>query len=172
MSDTDAQALRALTLATRTAVAILGPGDQAREVAQEVAIRVLERRTQLRDPDKFDAWVHRIALRETFRAQRGTRRRRAAEATLDDTALELPAPATDHAGQLDAAAASRLALQRLGERERMAMVLRYVHDLPDSQIAAVLDCRRGTVNSLISRARTRLRAMPDLERLTTAGEPR
>ena len=47
------------------------------------------------------------------------------------------------------------------------MVLRYVHDLPDSQIAAILGCRRGTVNSLISRARTRLRAMPDLQLLAS-----
>lgn len=168
MADLDAQAVRALTLATRTAVALLGPGDPAREIAQDVAIRVLERRTQLRDPDKFDAWVHRIAIRETLRAQRGMRKRQAAEGTLDDAALELPAPARDPADQIDTATAARLALERLGERERMAMVLHYVHDLSDSQIAAVLDCRRGTVNSLLSRARTRLRAMPDLELLTTA----
>ena len=86
MADLDAQAVRALTLATRTAVAILGPGDPAREVAQDVAIRVLERRTQLRDPEKFDAWVHRIAVRETLRVQRGTRKQRNAEATLDGAA--------------------------------------------------------------------------------------
>ena len=72
MADLDAQAVRALTLATRTAVAILGPGDPAREVAQDVAIRVLERRTQLRDPEKFDAWVHRIAVRETLRVRART----------------------------------------------------------------------------------------------------
>lgn len=167
MSDLDAQAVRALTLATRTAVAILGPGDPAREVAQDVAVRVLKRRTQLRDADKFDAWVHRIAVRETLRAQRGRQKRQATEAVLDGAALELPAPAPDHAVQLDTAAAARLALARLGERERMAMVLRYVHDLTDSQIAAALDCRRGTVNSLLSRARSRLRAMPELERLMT-----
>jgi RNA polymerase sigma factor (sigma-70 family) len=143
-------------------------------VAQNVAVRVLERRSQLRDLDKFDAWVHRIAARETLRAQRGQQRRYAAEDTLDDRALELAAPRVDHAAQIDSALAARTALARLGDRERMAMVLRYVHDLPDSQIATILDCRRGTVNSLISRARARLRAMPDLELLTTAypGEPR
>ena len=166
-SDTDAQALDALTLATRTAVAILGPGDHAREVAQDVAVRVLERRSQLRDPDKFAAWVHRIALREALRAQHGTRKRTAVERRLDGAALDVPAPAPDPTARLDAAEAARLALARLGDRERAAMVLRDVHDLPDSQIAAILGCRRGTVNSLISRARTRLRAMPDLQLLAS-----
>jgi RNA polymerase sigma-70 factor, ECF subfamily len=174
MPESDPQAVRALTLATRTAVAILGPGEQAREVAQTVAVRVLERRSQLRDSAKFDVWVHRIAARETLRARRGQQRRYAAEDTLDDRALEVAAPMADHAAQIDSALAARAALARLGDRERMAMVLRYVHDLPDSEIAAILDCRRGTVNSLISRARARLRAMPDLEILTTAspGGPR
>lgn len=175
-SDTDAQAVRALTLATRTAVAILGPGEQARDVAQDVAVRVLERRSQLRDPDKLAAWVHRIALRETLRAQQRarTRTRTRREGELDDAALDVAAPSPDQAGRMDAAHAARLALARLGERERAAIVLRYVHDLPDSQIAAVLGCRRGTVNSLISRARARLRAMPDLQLLATAdsGGPR
>jgi RNA polymerase sigma-70 factor (ECF subfamily) len=168
MPDAEANALRALTLATRTATAILGPGDAARDVAQDVALQVFERRTQLRDPEKFDAWVHRIAIRETLRAQRGSRKRQATEAVLDGAALEVAAPTSDEAERLDAAHAARLALGRLDERERLAMVLRYVHDLSDNQIAAVLDCRRGTVNSLLSRARQRLRAMPDLELLTTA----
>lgn len=173
-SDADAQAVRALTLATRTAVAILGPGEQARDVAQDVAVRVLERRSQLRDPDKLAAWVHRIALRETLRAQQRARTRTRREGELDDAALDVAAPSPDQAGRMDAAHAARLALARLGERERAAIVLRYVHDLPDSQIAAVLGCPRGTVNSLISRARARLRAMPDLQLLATAdsGGPR
>ncbi|MBE2314348.1 sigma-70 family RNA polymerase sigma factor [Solirubrobacter sp. CPCC 204708] len=158
-SQTD-PALRALTLATRTAVAMLGPGDEAHDVAQEVALRVLERRRQLRDPEKFDAWVHRIAVRETLRAQRKRTHRRRAEAPLDETSEALAAAAIDLDGQLDAAAFAREALSRLGERERLVLVLRYVHDLPDSQIAAILDCRRGTVNSLLSRARDRMRAMP------------
>lgn len=128
----------------------------------------MERGSQLRDPDKFDAWVHRIAINETLRVQRASRERCAAETALDDSALTVAAPPHEDAEKIDAAATARLALARLGERERMAMVLRYVHDLPDSQIAAVLECRRGTVNSLLSRARERLRAMPDLALVATA----
>ena len=48
------------------------------------------------------------------------------------------------------------------------MGLHYVHDLSDSEIAKALGCRRGTVNSLLSRARSKLRAMLELDGLATA----
>jgi RNA polymerase sigma factor (sigma-70 family) len=165
--DRDTAAARALTLAKRTAVAMLGPGEDARDVAQEVAMRVVQRRSQLRDADKFDAWVHRIAVREAFRAQRDRSRRRNVEGELDARALELPGPHADPAALATADGAAHAAMAQLGDRERAAMILRYVHDLPDSQIAAILDCPRGTVNSLLSRARARLRALPELEVLAT-----
>ncbi len=36
-------------------------------------------------------------------------------------------------------------------------MLRFFHDLPDDEVAGVLDCRVGTVRSLISRALSVLR---------------
>jgi RNA polymerase sigma factor (sigma-70 family) len=49
-------------------------------------------------------------------------------------------------------------LRQLPERQRAALVLRYFHDLPDEDIASTLDCRVGTVRSLISRGLAALRA--------------
>ena len=37
------------------------------------------------------------------------------------------------------------------------MVLRYVHDFTDKEIARALSCREGTVRSLLSRGRAGLR---------------
>jgi len=161
--DAEGLAVRALTLATRTAFAVVGPNDDARDVAQDVVARVLERNDQLRDPEKFDAWVHRIAIREALKARRIRSRRYAAETDLDAYHDAQSGSEHDPVDAIAAAHTARAALDALGERERLAMVLRYVHDLPDSQIAKVLGCRRGTVNSLLSRARARLRAMPELE---------
>jgi RNA polymerase sigma factor (sigma-70 family) len=48
-------------------------------------------------------------------------------------------------------------LDRLSERQRTAVVLRYYADLPESEIAAILHCRPSTVRSLVQRALTRLR---------------
>jgi RNA polymerase sigma-70 factor (sigma-E family) len=49
-------------------------------------------------------------------------------------------------------------LGTLPHRQRAALVLRYFHDLTDPEIAAHLDCRIGTVRSLISRGLVALRA--------------
>jgi RNA polymerase sigma factor (sigma-70 family) len=44
------------------------------------------------------------------------------------------------------------ALARLSPRRRIAVVLRYYADLPDDEIAAILDCRPATVRTLLHRA--------------------
>ncbi len=49
------------------------------------------------------------------------------------------------------------ALGRLEPRRRMAVVLRYYEDLPDAEIAAVLDCRPSTVRPLLHRGLKDLR---------------
>ena len=53
-------------------------------------------------------------------------------------------------------------LAGLPPRQRAALTLRYVHDLPDAAIARALGCRTGTVRSLLSRGRAALR--DELER--------
>jgi RNA polymerase sigma factor (sigma-70 family) len=48
------------------------------------------------------------------------------------------------------------ALQRLPERQRAAVVLRYFEDLPEAQVAARLGVRPGTAKALLHQARRRL----------------
>ncbi len=50
-------------------------------------------------------------------------------------------------------------LAQLPERQRIAVVLRHVHDLPITEIADVLGCPPGTVKSHISRGLRRLREL-------------
>jgi RNA polymerase sigma-70 factor (sigma-E family) len=49
------------------------------------------------------------------------------------------------------------ALDRLNERQRTAIVLRYWSDLSEKEIAEVLGCRPGTVKSMLSRSLSELR---------------
>jgi RNA polymerase sigma-70 factor (sigma-E family) len=49
------------------------------------------------------------------------------------------------------------ALDRLNERQRAAVVLRYWSDLTEKEIAEVLGCRPGTVKSMLSRSLSELR---------------
>ena len=55
--------------------------------------------------------------------------------------------------------ALRRALARLPSRQRAVLVLRYLEDLPDVAIAALLDCQPATVRSLASRGLAALRPL-------------
>ena len=48
------------------------------------------------------------------------------------------------------------AIQRLPDRQRRAVVLRYYEDLPESETAEILGCSVGTVKSQVSRGLSRL----------------
>jgi len=145
-------AARALAVAQRTALGVLGDRETALDVAQDVALQALRRGGQLRDPEALDAWVRRIAVRAALREAWRNRRRRAAE-----HAAGGPGMACD---ELDGALAL---LDGLPPRQRAALTLRYVHDLSDADIARALRCRTGTVRSLLSRGREAVRARIDEE---------
>src|SRR5690349_379192 len=68
-------ARRALEIALRTATPVLGSRDEAADVAQDVALDVLASLDRLRDPEAFEAWARRIAVRHTIRAVERRRRR-------------------------------------------------------------------------------------------------
>lgn len=55
------------------------------------------------------------------------------------------------------------ALDRLGRRQRAVVLLRYLEDWPDKDIAMALGCTTGTVRSQALRALATLRDLPELE---------
>jgi RNA polymerase sigma-70 factor (sigma-E family) len=61
------------------------------------------------------------------------------------------------------------ALRRLPTRQRTALVLRFYADATDADIATALDCRPGTVRSLLSRGLAALRRDPSMT--TEEGRP-
>lgn len=145
-------AARALVVARRTALGVLGDPEAAADVAQEVAVVAVRHARWLRDPAAFDAWLHRVAVRTALKEARRGHRRRTAEAA--HHAQRRSGSAADDEGVETALAL----LEGLPDRQRAALTLRYVHDLPDAAIARALGCRTGTVRSLLSRGRDALRA--------------
>lgn len=161
----DALARRATRLALRTAATLLESREEASDIAQDVAVHALRSLGKLRDPGAFDAWVHRITVRHTMRRLKHRRRAREAETPLAllAEAAQPPVPQdTDPDALIAARQAVAAALTGLPARQRLALALRYVHDLSDAEIAAALDCREGTVHALLSRGRQALRRDPQL----------
>lgn len=174
---TEALARRATGLALRTAAVILQSREEAGDIAQDVAVDVLRSLPKLRDPDAFDGWVHRITVRHALRALRRRQRLRTAEtplALMPEADEPSVSEGYDAAHLLSARAALADALAELPAKQRLALALRYVHDLPDKEIAKALGCRVGTAHALLSRGRAALRQNPSLAALdpVTAGATR
>jgi RNA polymerase sigma-70 factor (sigma-E family) len=75
---------------------------------------------------------------------------------------------TDLTERVDLSLMLRAALGRLAPKHRAVLVLRYLEDLPDDEIADILGCKPTTVRTQAMRALDRLRAScPELETLTT-----
>jgi RNA polymerase sigma-70 factor (ECF subfamily) len=147
----------AMTISLRTAAAVLSSRDQARDVSQDVAVDVIRGIDKLDAPERFDAWVHRITVRKTMRALRARRR-----AEHDELPTGQSMPGSGLAMAAADRAVIRAAIAELPERQRIAIALKYVHGLSSAEIADALDCRVGTVDSLLSRARSLLRRNPML----------
>ena len=138
----------AATRLERAARLILRDPELARDAVQEALIRAWRDLPRLRDPDKFDAWLHRLTINACLDLAR-RRRRRVIEVEL--TPLDSP---TMH--DMTAAFADReivdAAMRRLDEGGRAIVVLHYFLGLPLTDVAATLGIPIGTVKSRLHRA--------------------
>ena len=123
----------------------LGAGASAEDIAQDALLHARERRYQLRDETKLEAWLRRIAARRTFEHLRRQRRR-------DSEGPVNAFVPVDPSISIDVSAA----ITRLPERERVAVVLVYGLGYQQEEAAAVMDVTRGTVATLLHRARRHL----------------
>ncbi len=129
---------------------------EAEDVVQEVFLRLWERPVAW-DPRKgrLAAWLARLAANAAI--DRLRRRQRREETELPETLPDGRTGPEDAALQNDLAARVRAAVQRLPERQRLALTLS--HDLGhgNAEIAAIMDISVEAVESLLARARRTLR---------------
>jgi RNA polymerase sigma-70 factor (sigma-E family) len=130
---------------------------EAEELVQDTLVWLYPRWAQVQAAEHQFAYV-RKAVVNRFLA--GKRRMSATEIRFDPTLErfgEQP-ERRDETAEVDERLAVWRGLGELSDRQRAAVVLRFFHDLPDAEVAQVLDCRVGTVRSLISRSLTALRS--------------
>jgi RNA polymerase sigma-70 factor (ECF subfamily) len=134
---------------------ILRDPDRAQDAVQEALLSAWKDIRALRDPDAWDAWLHRITVWACYRVARKDRRRNQIELRV--------VPDSEPAASFDSAAA--LADRDLVERvlhdlpvdHRSVVVLRFYLDLPLDEVADILDIPVGTVKSRLHRALASLR---------------
>jgi RNA polymerase sigma-70 factor (ECF subfamily) len=132
---------------------ILRDQDLARDAVQEGFIGAWRNLPTLRDPDRFEAWLHRLVFRACIDVIR-RRGRRPIEVEL----APFDAPAiTDTASLIADRELLDAALRRLRPEWRAVMVLHYYLGMPLPDVAATLGIPIGTAKSRHHRSLAELR---------------
>ena len=116
----------------------------AEEAAQEAFTRAYMHWRRVSRMDRPDGWVYVVAVRVA------ARRRPAVVGRDQGTTTE------DFTEDVVNQATLRAAVDRLPPRQRIAVVLRYLADLPVDDVAAAMRCAPGTVKSTLHSALARL----------------
>ncbi|HJQ44055.1 MAG TPA: SigE family RNA polymerase sigma factor [Jatrophihabitantaceae bacterium] len=152
-----AEFVRAQTAALlRTAYLLTGNGHSAEELVQDTLVRLYGKWDRVQAAEQPVAYVRR-ALANAYINDR--RRASSREIRLD--VIPERVDVRDMTGRIADRDELWPLLLALPNRQRAAIVLRYYSDLSDAEIAAALDCRVGTVRSLISRGLATMRQSTD-----------
>lgn len=146
------------------------------EVTQETLLRVLDQLDTFEGRSQFTTWVHKIAIRIALTE---LRRKRWRDSSLDELTEneDIPPPqgllADSQAGpDISAERADMLAHVRrvieeeLTDRQRQALVLLGLQDMPMEDAARKLKTNRNALYKLLHDARLRLRTRLALEDIT------
>jgi RNA polymerase sigma-70 factor (sigma-E family) len=141
----------------RTAWLLTGDWALAQDLVQTALARSWPRWERINRRDSPEVYVRQVMVNTWITWSR--RRWHGEKAT--------PAVAdTPARGDMATEVANRLALRdalaMLNSRQRAVLVLRVYDDLPEAQVAAMLNCSVGTVKSTMSRALAKLREEPRL----------
>jgi len=163
---------------------LVGNREQAKDLAQDVWLRVYRASERYKPEAKFSTWLFTIANNVASNALRSRSRRREVgvpEGNGDSKALALdqlakaasgfmPTRALDRAEQADMV---RYAVAALGERQRMALLLAKFEGMSYQDIAQTMGLSVQAIKSLLSRARVNLKEIltPYVEQGARLDEP-
>jgi RNA polymerase sigma-70 factor (ECF subfamily) len=141
------------------AMLILRDEERAQDATQEALVAAWRDLSALRDPDRFDAWIHRLLVRACYREARRSRRRWTVEMEVRPSRAVEPDPAPEFADRDQIERGFR----RLGPDHRAVLVLHYYVGLSLDEVGDALGIPPGTVRSRLHRATTAMRAALDAD---------
>jgi len=146
--------------------------EDAEDATMDVFMKLKDKLVQYDQTRSFTAWLYKVAANHCWDVLRRRKTRQDKETEdLENVPLEHPDP-----NQLDKLIEQRTseevrrALEKLGARARMALVMRYYSDMSYDEIADALGVRRAFVGVVLLRARHELRqAMGERGALAAGG---
>jgi len=155
---------RAVSVAYR----LLGNTSDAADAAQDAFVRAYRSLSQLEDPGKFSAWLMRIVsnLALNFRRGRATRSAKSLEDFGEESNRDA-ASGLKLVGERDESPeatrethnAISEALEKLPDKQRLALILFSVEGLPQKEVAEILECSVELVKWNVFQARQKLREL-------------
>jgi RNA polymerase sigma factor (sigma-70 family) len=138
----------------RTAYGVTGSAQDAEDVAQTVFLRLLHGRS--REWKNPGAYLYRASVNESLTLIR-SRRRQARRESVERSPAQIGHPDVESPEVIH----RRLyeAVAELGRKAAEILILRYVHEYSDAQIAKLLGTSRGTIAVSLYRSRARLRKL-------------
>ncbi len=142
---------------------MLGDLDESHDLAQRVFIRVWSSAPRYEPSAKFTTWLFTITKNLVYNESRRRKRRPhySLEAQAEDFHLAMPDTSVVEPGDAllhkEMQEAIDQAMEKLPDRQRMALVLRRFEHMPYDEIAKVMELTVSSVKSLLFRARLQLR---------------
>jgi RNA polymerase sigma-70 factor (ECF subfamily) len=143
----------------------IGDRTQAKDLAQEVFIRVWQAAGSYQPKAKFTTWIYRITANLCLNEVKSSRRRRLfqflrfgedQENTIEEVLADASPSPEDLLLSREQSRQITDALQSLSGNQRMALVLKRYDDLSYQEIAQIIGCSVSAVESLLVRAKRTL----------------
>ena len=144
----------------------IGDRTQAKDLAQEVFIRVWQSAKSYEPKAKFTTWIYRITANLCFNELKSSRRKKwfsfnrpdeDGEHTFEETLADSTPSAENILLEKERSRQISDALQGLPENQRMALILKRYDDLSYQEIAQIIGCSVSAVESLLVRAKRALK---------------
>ncbi|HEX5013637.1 MAG TPA: RNA polymerase sigma factor [Candidatus Limnocylindrales bacterium] len=139
---------------------ILRDDGRAEDATQEALVTAWRSLAGLRDPDRFEAWLHRLLVHACYREARRGRRRGNFEVQVDPLSLPEASRAAEAGFGFDPADRDQLerGFRRLDVDQRTVLVMHYYLGFSLDEAAGILGVPPGTVRSRLHRAINAMRA--------------
>jgi RNA polymerase sigma-70 factor (ECF subfamily) len=133
--------------------------EDAEDATMEIFMKLRDKLIQYDQTRSFSAWLYKVAANHCWDQLRRRKIRQGKETEdLENVPLEHPDPSQlEKLIEQRTSEEVRRALERLGSRARMALVMRYYSDMSYDEIADALGVRRAFVGVVLLRARHELR---------------
>lgn len=162
----DTAAFESLVRATQrslfyTVLRVVQDQHTADDLVQEVFIKAFQSLPELKTPEFFKAWIHRIAMNRAIDTRRSAKKAAEKVFLVDDffetaaTGSQEPGPDSREQAKLESAVQE--AIRDLPDNQKSVLSLTMDKNMSQEEIAQIMECPVGTIKSRLHHARKTLK---------------